>query len=728
MALRVAMIGSASAGRVARCRASFLIGSNYLRSLVGGSGGGAKYDVAAEGGGAGASGEGSKHWPVEIRHQKAEKAIEIEFENGKRFRYPAELLRVESPSADNQRVTASGERRVVAGRRQVSIVSLEPVGNYGLRIVFDDLHDTGIYNWNFLYELGDDKIARIRSYLHRLPGSLKVSSLMLESALHGSWQLCGFQQSGSLRERAQMMPFLFLEAKAADGIEMTSTISQQSQEDCKKCKEKGNDSEGIDEGDVLESEQLDDEEEEEGKEGQLVVRQHLLVKGEQQRVQRVCDIRKYGAVGDGLLYDTEAIQRAIDDCATYGGTVLVPSPKTFLTATLHLRSHVTLHVEQGATILGGHRLDDFPRSRDRWYVVLAENTTGVRITGRGTIDGQAHRFVIRERPEKHVMVSWNETGQCTGPECRPRLIGFLDSVDVLIRDVQLHEPAYWCVHLVRCNGARIVNVSIFGDFNIPNNDGIDVDGSNNTLIEFCRIDTGDDAICPKSTRGPVFNLTAHNCWLRSKSSAVKLGSGSEHNFHGLRFHDLTVVDSHRGLAIQLRDEGDVVDVEFKNIRMSTQYYHPSWWGRAEPIYITSVPRNKRTTKVGRIRDVRFINVTAHSENGIFISGSQGSWIDSLTFCNVSIAIDRWTDFPGGWQDYRPGDYRGLVRHKTVGLFADYVATMALRGVRIVWGNNKQPDWGQTLEITPRRVLKLGLSDVTLLDVVEEHPGNVQRGL
>ena len=105
--------------------------------------------------------------PIEVRLKKEEKALEIEFDDGTIFRYPAELLRVESPSAEvqghnpNQKVT-------VAGQRHVGIIGLESIGHYALRIKFDDRHDTGIYSWSYLYELGRDQAEIWRSYINAL--------------------------------------------------------------------------------------------------------------------------------------------------------------------------------------------------------------------------------------------------------------------------------------------------------------------------------------------------------------------------------------------------------------------------------------------------------------------------------------------------------------------------------------------------------------------------------
>ena len=106
-------------------------------------------------------------WPVELRLKKAEKRLDIEFDNGRKFSLAAEYLRVESPSAEVQG-HGPGEKTIVAGRAYVGIMDLEPVGNYAVKIRFDDLHDTGIYSWDYLYQLGVEYEQRWRDYLAAL--------------------------------------------------------------------------------------------------------------------------------------------------------------------------------------------------------------------------------------------------------------------------------------------------------------------------------------------------------------------------------------------------------------------------------------------------------------------------------------------------------------------------------------------------------------------------------
>ena len=105
-------------------------------------------------------------WPTDLTYDPKQKSLTIIFDTGEKFELPAEYLRVESPSAEVQ--GHGGEKTIVGGRRHVSIMEMEPVGNYAIRITFDDLHDTGLYSWRTLYELGSEHDARWATYLEAL--------------------------------------------------------------------------------------------------------------------------------------------------------------------------------------------------------------------------------------------------------------------------------------------------------------------------------------------------------------------------------------------------------------------------------------------------------------------------------------------------------------------------------------------------------------------------------
>jgi DUF971 family protein len=111
----------------------------------------------------------SKPWPTELRLRKDRKALTVVFDNGDSFDLAAEYLRVLSPSAEVQGHSPD-ERKTVAGKQNVAILEVHPIGNYAVRLVFDDLHSTGIYSWDYLHGLGRDRDAKWQEYLDDLAG------------------------------------------------------------------------------------------------------------------------------------------------------------------------------------------------------------------------------------------------------------------------------------------------------------------------------------------------------------------------------------------------------------------------------------------------------------------------------------------------------------------------------------------------------------------------------
>jgi DUF971 family protein len=106
-------------------------------------------------------------WPTELRLQKDRKTLTVSFGNGQSFDLPAEYLRVRSPSAEVQGHSPD-ERKTVPGKKNVMILEVQPVGNYAVRLVFDDLHSTGIFSWAYLHELGREYRRYWQDYLDEL--------------------------------------------------------------------------------------------------------------------------------------------------------------------------------------------------------------------------------------------------------------------------------------------------------------------------------------------------------------------------------------------------------------------------------------------------------------------------------------------------------------------------------------------------------------------------------
>ena len=259
------------------------------------------------------------------------------------------------------------------------------------------------------------------------------------------------------------------------------------------------------------------------------------------------DITVHGARGDGASMDTAAIQRAIDACAASGGGTVYFPPGRYVSGTLILRSHVTLHLEAGAVLLGSKSLADYPstipklRSYADIYtersLLYAENLDNIAIHGRGTIDGQGAAF----HGEYKV---------------RPFLIRMVDCRDISIRDIRLRDAAMWALHLLACDDVAIDGVSLRSRVN-PNNDGIDVDSCRRVRISNCEISTIDDNIVFKScTDRPCQEIAVVNCVLSTDCSALKLGTESNGGFEDIAISNCTIYDTRgTGIAVLLVDGG-----------------------------------------------------------------------------------------------------------------------------------------------------------------------------
>ena len=114
--------------------------------------------------------------PVEIRLHTLSRMLEVSFDDGARYELPAEYLRVHSPSAEVQGHGA-GDGVLVTGKQQVGIRAIEPIGHYAVRLVFDDGHNTGLYTWKYLHELGAQQEARWRSYQQRIRDALSARNV-----------------------------------------------------------------------------------------------------------------------------------------------------------------------------------------------------------------------------------------------------------------------------------------------------------------------------------------------------------------------------------------------------------------------------------------------------------------------------------------------------------------------------------------------------------------------
>lgn len=388
---------------------------------------------------------------------------------------------------------------------------------------------------------------------------------------------------------------------------------------------------------------------------------------------RIYNVADYGAVGNGVSDDAAAIQKAVDRCsADGGGQVYFPQGRTFLAGPVQLKSNVELYLDVNATLKANpdesvYRLSAFGKNEGEGMMWLwAKDIENLRICGRGTIHGNGIGFMGAELHDSY------ELKPTTTFDPRPHVLTLIGVRHLRISDLTIREGAYWTVHLIGCDDAVIDGISLLNNLKIRNGDGIDIDHSRNVRIANCHITSGDDCICIKNRReygeyGSTHDITVTNCTMTSRSCAVKIGSENMDSIYNVTIDNCVITGSNRGLGIQNRDEGTVTDVLFSNIIMDLRLWSDVWWGKAEPIYVTSYPRadgnhkdaNWRFPKgetrgrCGEVSRIYFNNIFATSENGCFVGGDEEGKVNNIYFNNVRLRRVRTTGYDNRKFDLRP---------------------------------------------------------------------------
>ncbi len=425
---------------------------------------------------------------------------------------------------------------------------------------------------------------------------------------------------------------------------------------------------------------------------------------------REFNVGDFGAAGDGTTLDTVAIQRAIDAAAAVGGRVIVPGGRSFLVGTLELRSGIDFHLADDATLRISSRPEDYPAgaavlaavraaqnrtpgvepapAERAGAVLTARDAVGLSLTGTGRIDGHSPDF----------MTQFDEKDEWWRPvDFRPTLAFLVSCRDLEVRDITFHQAPIRTLHMVGCDRVLVDGVKIQNQLDVPNCDGIDPDHSRDVEIRNCHVVCGDDAIVVKAARafasyGETANIHVHDCVIETQDSGLKVGTETTRPIHHVRFERCEIRSSCRGCNIQLRDEGDIHDIVFRDITFKSRYHSDPWWGRGEAVSFTAVPRTPGG-KIGQIRNVRVENVTGHSENSVRISGCKESRIQDVSFDNVAVTLNRETKYRGGLWDNRPttSAYPPIEEHGNPGIHVRFADNVALQRCQISWGANR-PDY------------------------------------
>lgn len=432
----------------------------------------------------------------------------------------------------------------------------------------------------------------------------------------------------------------------------------------------------------------------------------------QHRKENVFVITDYGAKGDGVTDDAEAIQNAIFACSTSGGgKVVVPAGHTFLCSPFKLASYVELHLEPNSVILANPDESVYKESAFRenegegmlW--ISGKDLEQVSITGTGEINGNGVSFMGEELDDSF------ELKPITDFDPRPHVLTLINVKKTVIRDITIRNSAYWTVHLIGCYDALIDGISILNNLKVRNGDGIDIDHSRKVRISNCFIESGDDSICLKNRRefeeyGPCEDIVVDNCIMTSRSCAVKIGSENMDRISNVTFNNCIIKDSNRGIGIQNRDEGTVSNVMFSNIIVDGMYFSDVWWGKSEPIYVTSYPRAVGNHKdagwrfpkgategrSGEVSDIYFYNIKCKSENGIFVGGDTPNKVNNIHFDKVDIQLFKRTDYEGGVYDKRPCTGEQFIHDKTYAFYFDTASDITVNDCDVRWGSETRPEF------------------------------------
>lgn len=421
----------------------------------------------------------------------------------------------------------------------------------------------------------------------------------------------------------------------------------------------------------------------------------------------VFNIEQFGAASDGT-FSTQAIQEAIDACQERGDVVEIPAGE-FLTATLELRSGVTLRLSKGAVLKGSPDLADYRDIgvvHNEWgpvrTLIFAKNAHDITIEGEGTIDFNGSSFFDFKRPHNSGFDITSLTDQQrqefeVHTDGRPnQSIFLLECRDVTVRGVKLLDSAAWGLCVDSCDNVRIADLIIRFSRRIPNSDGIHLVSCQNVIVSGCDIVSGDDSIAISGINNwtrESRNITIADCHLSSSSAGVRVGYWYS-KVKNVSIHNCTVTDSVRGMTVMACGSGYVQNLLVSGLTVDTRGLAGTWWGMGEGIYLSGQHfevRNHDGADVDwdirdtNIENVTFRDVTMDVEFGPVLISDRPN-IRDIRLINNRIAVKNSPnrDFFGNALDLNPGSLvRTMPEDTAYWLYAENVAALSVTETKVV---------------------------------------------
>jgi hypothetical protein len=419
----------------------------------------------------------------------------------------------------------------------------------------------------------------------------------------------------------------------------------------------------------------------------------------------VFDVKDYGATGRKTDDARAAIQKAIDACATAGGGKVYLPAGEYTAGTIHLRSHVRLYIESGATLYASKDAKTF----DKGALLYGEDLENITIEGRGTIDGQSeYEWRLDDlddayiRENKLLMQALGKPLMRSFPKnfpkqtIYPRMVLLIRCKDVRIAGLSfLHSPS-WTINPYACE--RLVIDGVYIQSSLKEGvwaDGIDPDGCKDVRITNSTIETGDDAIVFYSSNiyGPALpceNITVSNCRLSSASSALKFCDGNMNCIRKVTVDNCVITGSNRGIAFMVFDGGYVSDVVLSNLTIECLRHDWFWWGDGDPIHFNIKRRSEingqapkeNEPPAGSIRNVLIRNVIARGKGSCLINGHPDSWLEGISLENVRLFLSN--------------DPASLLEKAVHAIEFRWAKALKLKDVEVIWDEPGSEKWESAL--------------------------------